>query len=303
MKPKGRQTPSPDAEQMDSDMSFFLRSPSLDAAPQIEYSDQEDESNKQNTGFNDLLLDQDDFFSRDIEFKATSTQISKSPFQIPDEIPKPSNTRLNESGDDGELEIVGIQETEKDRKRNQPSSFKPAIKFGSRTTTSKPPLKIRKTGPQPGPSKFTLFPKTDKSIEPLLTAIRNLQTEKQHLQSELNSYIKKYEMSVSQLNVSAGSLKELKNKVESMKGLQKQMDADFVKLNEARLGYEEQINNLNSEKVGMQQLLEELKRKVESLEYSNQQFTHKIRSISSEMSDCKMGYVLLKCVLLTSTSL
>lgn len=262
---------------MDSDMSFFLRSPSRDDAEEYKNED-EDEDEKPDdggTGFNEFLLDQEDF-TRDVEYKATSTQISGS-IEPPKMIPRSRTTRSNESPDDGELEILGIQETEKD-KRNLALKSTPYVR--SRTIGSKPPLKIRKTGTQPYTSKFSLFPKTDKSIEPLLTAISNLQTEKQHLQSELNTYVKKYEFASSELNSSITSLHDLKTKMESSRNLQTKIRNDLQKLAELRAGYEDQIRHLKSEKLGMQNSVTELKNKVGFLESSNQQIAGKLRSIS-----------------------
>lgn len=293
-------------------MSFFMRSSSAEmASPQELNLEMEDEKRGHVDAYNELLLDQDndDFLSPDTEFKATSTRANNSPKKPskdapkdqPSEMSKFKDTVMTENADDGDLEITGVQETEKlsDLKRTLPTTFKSTSNVRGRSVATRPPIKVRKTGTQPSPSNLELFPQTDKSLEPLLTAISNLQSEKRHLQSELNSYIKKYDLNVSKLNMSTSNLKDLKGRIELFRGVQQQLENDVAKLHESQASYKGQIKDLQAEKHILEEMLSSVKKSLESMESFRQQFVEKLHSVSQKLRSSKIIPMLAKIPRLT----
>lgn len=298
-----RRPPSPDIEQADSDLSFFMRSPSLKGDNSDMQGDEDSDNidDIDDDAFNDLLLDQDrdNFLSPIKESQLESLQTTKplKPPQIPKipikniEIPEPKNTNSVES-EDGDLEITGVQETERrsESKRMVPGSSKKIANVRRRSTTTRPVEKIRKGGTQAYVSKLPLFSGTDKSLEPLLAAISNLQKEKQHLQSELNSYAQKFEMSESKLARITENLSDVKSRTESHRDSQNQLAHDLAKLNEQRAEYRNQMDHIKSERMEVHESLKNLKSKTLSIESSNQLFTGKLRALAHELSTSKIPF-------------
>lgn len=296
-------------------MSFFMRSSSAEMpSPQELNAEMEDDKSDCADAYNDLLLDQDneDFLSRDTEFKATSTQATNSPNKAskdaladhPSKIPNSKDTEMNENAEDGDLEITGVQETEKlpELKRTLPTTFTSTSNVQGRSMTTRPPIKVRKTGTQPSATNLELFPQTDKSLEPLFTAISNLQREKKHLQSELNSYMKKYDLTVSKLKISTSSLTELKGRVDLFRGVQQQLEKDVSKLHEGQTNYKDQIKDLQAEKHSLQETLSTIKKSLESMESSRHQFAEKLHSVSQKLSSSKITCIVGKIPRLTQQS-
>lgn len=282
-------------EQLDSDMSFFLRSPSAEAAAHENSGIQKiSDKDTNDNAYDEMLLDQEDDFS-DINGKYKASQTQKSSLlamaDIPSTIPKPKATQPDDYMDDGDLEITDVQEKDKgsDLKRTIPAVFKNATR--GRSITMRPTVKMRKVGSETEPhsySKLSFLSQTDKSIEPLLAAISNLQGEKLLLQSELNSYISKYEMTESKLTASKNTFTELKNRIETYKQQQNSLESNLTKMNDKRANDMSQMNALVAEKNNVQKSISELKKSVTEMHSSSQEYGAKLSLVSREISPRKI---------------
>lgn len=259
-------------------MSFFLRSRSSSKEP-----DNQGKGPDQDDAFQDMMLDPDEDNFQVDEYKAPappkSVLLSMAPIA---NMPSPaaqSKPVVDEAmDDDGDLEITGVQEKEVQEKTR-------AHLPKGRSMTSRPMVKIRKTE-SPNSPKLSFFSQADKSIEPLLTAISNLQSEKRGLQAELNTYVNKYEMNAVQLARSTEKVDLLGKRIQAMKDQQVTNESDFLKLSEGHKTVASQVESLQAEKAQFQATIEDLKNNLAFAQSKNEQLTQKFHSFSQ---DAKIG--------------
>lgn len=270
-------------------MSFFMGSPASESTNNAFDKTNNEKDIEVAEGFNELLLDQDDFIlNKPLDIKANSSVVSHP--KIPGQPSKfPSKTsRIRNFSDDEEdaedLEIVEIQEKQKlDELSNfqSPASFPKNISAVRARTMTNRPTKIRKTSLNSIPK--SSFTDTDQLVEQQLIAALNTQrSEIQRLQTHLNSYISKYEENEIKLSKTLKGLKELQKKVDSNKLFQAEMGKDFLKLSEIKTEYGNQIAALISEKEVLQEQLKALKTNISDLEATHSRLNENIRTVSHE---------------------
>lgn len=274
-------------------MSFFIGSPAAESTSHV-FNDTKDENQiEADEKFNNLLLDQDDFFlGKPLEVNTGSNIASHSSETYEKSSKQPLKTAKvrhvsydYEVEDTRDLEIVEIQETEKLTKPNKVGlsvaypTKNTAVR--ARTMTNRP-VKYRKLDLD-SISK-TSVSDMDKLIEQqLLAALSTQRSEIQRLQAQLNSYIKKYDQSEFQLANTLESLKRLQKKVDHQKLLQSEIDQEFSKLSEIKAGYSDQIRALKAEREALQKQIDTLKYDTSSAHSSYKELDEKVRNISHEI--------------------
>jgi chaperonin cofactor prefoldin len=253
-------------------MSFFIGPPAAESTSNVFNDTRNENQIEADEKFNELLLDQDDFFLD----KPLETKTSRTIF---------SHSSEDEGQDTGDLEIVGIQETEQLSKptRIESSATYPTkvTALRARTMTNRP-TKYRKIDSS-SISKPSIA-NMDKLVEQqLLAALSTQMSEIQRLQAQLSSYIKKYDQSKFQLSNTLERLKELQKKVDHQKLLQSEMGQEFSKLSEIKTGYADQIQALKAEREELRKQIDTLNNEISHAQSSYKKLNEKFCNVSHKI--------------------
>lgn len=247
--------------------------------------------------YQDLLLEQEDFIPKEAEsakIDSVNIQNSTSTNQ------KNRSFRVSHSDDEGDLEIIGVAESE--QSVHTPSELinttKGSISSKATSVRSKTlsgrPSKIRKLEPPLfSPKNSTPFDAPDRSINHVLFAVKGLQTEKQELQADLNSYIKKYEKISQDMKTAMSRYNGLRLQVESTRKFQANFEIEMQKFAEQKKEYGAIIKELKEEKRILTDQITDLKNKVEKLESTGNKLSIDFKALSTEASTRKNKLTLL----------